>query len=659
MSGGAFADEPDDETTVDWFADDFETTTDLDGPIGPWKLSVEELAECADLAPGETRLKVQSRTKKHDLRTITYSRGTDGELTATTRTGRVRVWAWAIAPVGETVIYRGTKIYDWVRKACELGGVHYFHNLRFDAAFADAYFQSEAPNGLDMDAGLWPKYQTPIGCFSALISDMGAHYSRYVRVPGMGAFEMRDSMKKFPGTTLAQLGVMFGAPAPKGEIEYHGERPEGYRPTPEEWSYLETDVEILRTALLAAQNAGALGLTIGGDAMKEYRRTMDHGKFRAIYPILDRETDDFVRRALRGGWTYVNPKHQGQLLAAPNGEVLGEVYDKNSMYPSIMHDKPYPWGEPVRLAPGQLELEGYPHTIVGALLSATLKPGRLPMLQVKRDARYNPVEYQTNVDAIEWYGTEIDWALLYDQYDVRVHEWIAGVAFQSRSNLFTAYIDKWTAVKEAASRIIEEEKAAGRVDSPRWAKAMGDRQQSKFQLNNLWGRFTINPLRGSRIPGLDPDDTPTYETMPEEYGEPCYTPIGVYTTSYGRDTIIRDANEFGDDFLAADTDSIHKLGIGSGQLDVHATRLGAWKRESTFTKATYLRAKAYAEEIDGEVEAHVAGLPRKLLAGVRVEDVTIGSKYSGKLIPKRVPGGIILVSTDFIIGERDAWGNRG
>ena len=107
MSGGAFADEPDDETTIPWFADDFETTTDLDGPIGPWKLSDDEVAECAELAPGETRLKVQSRTKKHDLRTITYSRDLDGTLTATYRTGRVRVWAWAIAPLDDDIIYTG------------------------------------------------------------------------------------------------------------------------------------------------------------------------------------------------------------------------------------------------------------------------------------------------------------------------------------------------------------------------------------------------------------------------------------------------------------------------------------------------------------------------------------------------------------------------
>jgi hypothetical protein len=649
----------DDETTVKWYADDFETTTDLDGEPKVWFLTREEAEENRDLEPGKTRLRVKLKTKDDPVtRTITYRRQDDGKLTATTRTGRARVWSWAIREVGGPGIWRGATLYGWVQKACELGGIHWFHNLRFDGAFSDSYFQDGPGRGLSMHAGTWRTNQTPVGCFSALISDTGAHYSRFVRVPGMGHFEMRDSLKKFPATTIAALAKMFGAPNPKGVIDYEAERPEGYQPTADEWEYLETDVEILATALLAAQEAGALGLTIGGDAIKEYRRTMDHGKFRSVFPIIDRETDDFIRRAYRGGWTWINPEHQGLVLEAPEGEVLGAVEDVNSMYPAVMHQSPYPVGAPVRLAPGQHELKGFPHVIYGALLDATIKPGKFPMLQVKKDARYNPVQYQTAVDAIEWYGTEVDWQLLYDQYDVRIHEWTPGLAFASQWGLFTRYVDKWMAVKEEAGRVMEEEKRAGRVGSPRWAAASGRRTQAKFQLNNLWGRFAINPLRASRTPGIDEDGTPTYSLNPQEYGDPCYTPVGVWTTSYGRDRVIRAAQSFGPDFLAADTDSVHHLGLDSRGLEMHDTKLGAWAREAIFTKATYLRAKAYAEEIDGEVEAHVAGLPRQLLGGMRVEDLTIGARFSGKLVPRKVPGGIILESTDFVIGERDAWGHR-
>lgn len=620
-----------------WYADDFETTTDLDGEPEPWTLDDEERAANVDLQNGGVRLRVilgkpTKHGKRTTTRTVTYRKSARGKLTATTRTGRVRVWSWAIAPVGGGAVHRGTTIAEYVEKAAELGGIHYFHNLRFDGGFLDSYLQDVKPYGLEMTSGAWRPASVPAGSFGALISDTGAHYARYVHLRDGRRFEVRDSLKKFPATSIADLAKMYEAPSPKGEIDYEAERPAGYWPTADEWEYLETDVEILRTALLAALEAGARGLTIGGDALGEYRSTMAHGKFRTVYPLLDRDVDEFIRRAYRGGWTYINPKWQGQLLTRP-----GEVYDVNSMYPAVMRESSYPWGDPVWLSPGQIELEGYPHRIVGAMFDATIKPGYLPMIQVKHDARYNPVQYQTEVRAVEWYGTEVDWKLLLEHYDVDVHEWLGGIAFKGQMGLFDRYIDKWMEVKANATG--------------------GARTQAKFQLNNLWGRFAINPLRAGRLPGIEDDGTPLYTLTPQEYDEPCYTAVGVWTTSYGRDRVIRAAQSFGDDFLAADTDSVHKLGRGSGNLEVHPTKLGAWKLEAEFDQATYLRAKAYAERIDGKVEAHVAGLPRKLLGGIRVEDLQIGAKFSGKLVPKRVPGGIILESTDFVIGERDAWGH--
>lgn len=656
-----------------WYADDFETTTDLDGPVEPYQPTDDERAENANLAIGETRLRVVAGRKGAPTRTITYLQTPDG-ITATTRSGRVRVWSWGIAPIGQTVTYRGTDIADYVEMCAQLGGIHWFHNLRFDAAFLDTYLQAEFPEGLGMIAGTWPKRYTPSGAFGALISDQGAHYSRNVHLTDGRKFEVRDSLKKFPATSVAQLAVMFGAPDPKGEIDYDAPRPKGYRPTPEEWSYLETDVEIVRTALKVAQDAGAEGLTVGGDALHEYKmsreRIKGHKQFRVTFPLLSKEMDDFTRRALRGGWTYVNPIWQREVLQwdtpavcelvpdLHDGDPIGATEDVNSMYPAVMYQEAYPIGEPAWMAPGQTHIKGRPHSIVGAMFDATIKPGKLPIIQVKGDPRYSPTVYQTSVRAVEWYGTEIDWKLLEENYTVVVHEWLGGLAFHSKRGLFKDYIDKWMGVKEKAGRIMAEGKRAGREGSRAYREALGQRTQAKFALNNLWGRFSINPLRGGKTPGLAFDGTPTYETGAIEYDEPCYTAVGVWTTSYGRDRVIRAAQQFGDLFLSADTDSVHHLGQGTMNLEMHDTKLGAWKREDQFTKASYLRAKAYAEEIHGEVQSHVAGLPRKLLGGMRVEDLIVGAKFSGKLVPRRVPGGVILESTDFIIGEKDAWGNR-
>lgn len=621
-----------DSAPIRWYADDFETTTDLDGEPEPYELSPEEVEGFDMLAPGEARLGVF--TSAHLTYTVTATRLPDGSYTATKRTGRVRVWCWAIAPLDGEEVYTGTTIESYVEKAAELGGIHWFHNLRFDGAFLDAYLYDDPPRGLGLESGSWMTRQVPGGAAAALISDQGAHYSRSVHLSDGRRFEVRDSLKKFPNTSVAQLAGMYGAEVAKGSIDYTAERPAGYRPTAEEWEYVETDVSIVRTALRVAESIGNTGLTIGGDAMREYRETMS-GRFRTVFPLLDRDLDDWIRRAYRGGWTYVNPKYQGQLL-----ELEGSVWDVNSMYPAVMVQSSYPIGEPAPLAAGQLELADHPHTIIGALLDARIKPGQLPMIQVKGDARYDPVTYQTEVRAIEWYGTEVDWQLLHDQYDVDIHEWIGGFAFRGARGLFDRYIDKWMEVKATTTG--------------------GMRTQAKFQLNNLWGRFAINPLRAGRLPAIDEGGVVKYPLTPQQYDEPAYTPVGVWTTSYARDRVIRAAQSFGDRFLAADTDSCHVIGTDPAGLEVHETRLGAWKREAIFDQATYLRAKAYAERIadTGEVEAHVAGLPRTLLKGARVEDITIGASYSGKLVPRRVPGGVILVSTDFEIGAKDGWGHR-
>jgi DNA polymerase type B, organellar and viral len=649
--------EPEEKPAVRWFADDFETTTDLDGEPQPYELSEEDIESLETLEVGETRLSV-ARNNVIGAYTVSATKHADGTYTATYRTGRVRVWSWAIAPLDEDVIYTGTTIESYVNKAAHLGGVHWFHNLRFDGAFLDAYLCTEEPIGLGMSSGKWRTRHVPKGCFGALISDQGAHYSRGIHLADGRRFEVRDSLKKFPNASVADLAGMYGAPVSKGEIDYTAERPAGYEPTAEEWDYIKADVAIVRTALQVPEAIGNTGLTIGSDAMTEYRTSMP-GRFRTVFPLLDRSLDEWIRKAYRGGWTWVNPVYQGMLLGTPTfakwiydligpmpgvakRKTMGSSWDVNSMYPAVMRRNSFPVGEPVRLPPGQTELKGYPHTIVGALLDAKIKPGRFPMVQVKGDARYDPVTYQTEVQAIEWFGTEIDWALLLDQYDVEIHEWIGGFAFRGMRGLFNRYIDKWMQVKASSTG--------------------GMRTQAKYALNNLWGRFAINPLRAGRLPLIDEDGVVKYQLTPQQYDEPAYTPVGVYTTSYARDRVIRAAQSFGPRFLAADTDSCHVIGTDPGDLEVHDSKLGAWKREAIFDQATYLRAKAYAERIvdhgEPHVEAHVAGLPRKLLKGARVEDITIGTKYSGKLVPRRVPGGVILVSTDFAIGERDGWGHR-
>ena len=85
-------------------------------------------------------------------------------------------------------------------------------------------------------------------------------------------------------------------------------------------------------------------------------------------------------------------------------------------------------------------------------------------------------------------------------------------------------------------------------------------------------------------------------------------------------------------------------------LDIHPTRLGAWKHEYDFIHAKYVRPKCYAEmHADGTHTIRIAGLPASARSGITVDTLQLGGSYPGKLRPMRVPGGVCLVPVEYVI----------
>ena len=83
-----------------------------------------------------------------------------------------------------------------------------------------------------------------------------------------------------------------------------------------------------------------------------------------------------------------------------------------------------------------------------------------------------------------------------------------------------------------------------------------------------------------------------------EGSKPVYTPLGVFITAWARDKTIRAAAANHDRFLYADTDSLHLLGTTPpDNLEIHSTRLGAWKIEGTFDRGIFVRAKQYQRRV--------------------------------------------------------------
>ena len=174
------------------------------------------------------------------------------------------------------------------------------------------------------------------------------------------------------------------------------------------------------------------------------------------------------------------------------------------------------------------------------------------------------------------------------------------------------------------------------------------------------GKFATNPDVTGKTPYLKADGSVGYKLQEQEFRDPVYTPMGAFITAWARDDIIRNAQALGDRFAYADTDSLQVLGLEPVEaLDIHPTRLGAWKHEVNFSRARYVRAKTYMEEVthEGKLtdegydmvevtpynDVKCAGCPADLRKQITFGNFRRGLTLWGKLRPRHVSGGIVLV----------------
>lgn len=515
----------------------------------------------------------------------------------------------------------GTMVYGRdIRSFCEhvsaiRSSVIYFHNLAFDGSFMLDWLLK---NGYRHTSQRSPRKSQ----FTTLISSMGKFYSLKICWKNGHRTELRDSLKKLP-MSVANVAKAFKLDTIKGEIDYDAYRPIGHDPTQDELDYLYNDVAIVSQALAVQRSQGMKKLTVGADSMAEFKSLMGSDLFDRMFPVLPVSMDAEIRKAYRGGFTYVDPRHKGKVIGA------GRVYDVNSLYPSVMYSRPMPYGVPDFT-------EGDPTETgklwIGAVtITAKLKPNRIPCIQIKGSLFFGETEYLSEITEPTMIScTSVDFALWQDQYDIEVLSWEGAWIFRSVDGIFTKYIDKWMKVKEESEG--------------------GLRLIAKLHLNSLYGKFATNPDVTPKIPVLDGDVVRLVRGI-EETRDPVYTAVGAFITAYARDVTVRAAQDHYEHFVYADTDSLHLLIEDDPEtLDIHPSRLGAWKHETTFARACYARAKAYCEELpDGSSITHVAGLPEAIAETVTLESFTPGRVFGGKLTPTRVNGGIVLTNVTYTL----------
>lgn len=501
----------------------------------------------------------------------------------------------------------------------------YFHNLKFDGNFIIPWLLNNGYKWTD---------KKDVGCFSTLITDTGVFYSITIyfrKYKGkMVKVEIRDSLKKLP-FTISGIAKTFKLDECKLEIDYEQYRPIDHQLTEQEREYIIADCVILAKALNEQFNEGLDKMTVSSDAMGIYRKMIGQNRFEQWFPQLPLNIDDEIRQSYKGGFTYVNPKYKGKIIGD------GIVYDVNSLYPSVMYNDLLPYGYPKRFDGEYIQNEFYPLYIQNVTFEFELKKDHIPCIQLKNNSSFVPTEYLTssNGEMVSLTLTSVDLALILDHYNVYNLEYHGGYMFRGTSGvLFKKYIDHWGHIKETTTG--------------------GKRTLAKLMLNSLYGKFATNPRKATQRPVMGDDGVVRFEQNSQEIKEPMYTAIGSFITAYARNKTIRTAQRVYDRFIYADTDSIHLIGHEIPDIEIHETHLGAWKCEGKFVKGLFVRAKTYLEEYlldDGSTHLDVkcAGMPGNVKEQVTFENFHIGSKFSGKLQPKRVRGGVILRATDFSI----------
>lgn len=583
------------------------------------------------------------------------------DFETTTDVNDCRVWAYGYMEIGNTKNYKiGNSIDEFMEWVEETKCDYYFHNLRFDGEFIVNWLLK---NGYEhCESGRK-------GTFKTIISSMGQWYMIDISYGFKGKTKLHavfyDSLKKLP-FPVKKIAKDFKMEILKGDIDYHTYRPVQHEITPEELKYIKHDVQIVADALKIQFSQGLDKMTNGSDSLAGFKSIISKRIFEKNFPVFSLELDEQIRLAYRGGFTWINERYAGKEIGK------GLVFDVNSLYPSQMYSRPLPYGLPI-VFDGKYEYDpDYPLHIQAMECEFEIKENRIPTIQIKKNRMFKHNEYLSSSkgERVRLYMTNVDLELFYEHYDVIEPVYLNGYKFKSRVGMFNEFIDKWTYIKTTSEGAIK--------------------LLAKLMLNSLYGKFASNPDVTGKIPFLKkdgscgfklPKDEETGEVI-KEYKDPVYTPMGVFITSWARYTTITTAQKCYDRIIYCDTDSIHLEGTETPEAIadlIDDNKLGYWAHETTFKRAKYIRQKTYVYEPylkekrnkQGEIvtddgktvwvsanehdytkvgfKVVCAGMPDKVKEKVTFDNFQIGFTSFGKLLPKHVSGGVVLVDTDFTI----------
>lgn len=601
------------------------------------------------------------------------------------------------------------ELYDYlVSLECNL--CVYFHNLKFDGAFWLSYLMDDLEmqqalyheDSTDHYPEFIDKKKMQNNTFEYVISDMGQWYTITIKTHNH-YIELRDSLKLLP-FSVKRIGESFKTKHKKLDMEYVGFRYAGCEITESEKEYIANDVLVVKEALEFMFNEGHNKLTIGSCCLSEYKKIMGKDDYNMFFPDLTTvsidstqhkyaDADQWIRKSYKGGWCYVVKGKENKVKRN------GTTGDVNSLYPSMMSSESgnyYPVGLPTFWVGDYIPDEARKHNkffFVRVKTRFYIKKDKLPFVQIKGNYLYRGTECLMSSDVwdkrtnqyydkyydiegnlhdtrVELTFTQTDYKLFLEHYNVVDFEILDGCYFFAEIGLFDTYIERYKKIK------LESKGAM--------------RELAKLFLNNLYGKLASSTDSSYKVAILKEDKTVSFKSVPADDKQAGYIAIGSAITSYARNFTIRAAqsNYYGVDkpgFIYADTDSIH-CDLEPQQLKgitVHDRNFCCWKLEATWDVAIFTRQKTYIEHVVSEnlepleepyYNVKCAGMPEKCkqlflksMQGYEpqegddytaeelefistkrtIEDFKIGLRVPGKLLPKRIRGGVVLEPTTY------------
>lgn len=453
-------------------------------------------------------------------------------------------------------------------------------------------------------------------------------------------------------------------------------------------------------------------ITLGQAAMREYKKIWKFGDWSTYFPNLAeipvpdvnryncKNADAFCRKAYGGGWCYADERFTGRV----NGKT--KVYDANSLFASVMHSsnkKPignkFPVGQPHFFDDWQTLVDHNKDSyyyFVQFRCKFQLKNGYLPFVQIKNDFNYRSNENlaTSSRDRYGYYRPELRPTLLMNEttfkmfiecYKITEFEFLNGCWFHVEHGIFDTYVEHFKQMKIKADKEKNEVR----------------RTISKLFLCILYGKFGTAPENGFFICNkADKEEEDVYYHIEEgEDKPPVFVPIASAITSYARQFTIRAAilneRKYPKSFRYSDTDSLHLClpeGCEPVGINIHPTEFSCWKLEGEYEHSLFVRQKTYVEWSDSAknpedriYNVKASGLPDRgkdlfiasiigkqedldgilEINGERYDltfeeslflderrtpkDFCQGLKIPGKLKPKKIKGGCVLVNDNFTI----------